>query len=284
MNLRRLATAAVALMTCITVFATGQECDIITINGTEWGLLARPVCFDGTLRKAVMAALPADRGINTANWEGFTSHWTVRSDSLFLDKITYEVYNSNADGYTIREVNAATLDSIFAPYKTPGGIHAAWVSGELRAGRGSLVRYVHSGFDRNVGTEYVMQVASGIVTDSRVYHNSITPGTPLDSASVEVSRRFPWKQFPELAGKRLVFNVSNCTVTPDGRLTDLEAKLMRMGNDNVYKADGPVVEAFKDAMRAIFPWKTLHINGKDMMEHESYTFPVKEGKGDGDKP
>lgn len=281
MKLRKLVTAAVALTTCTAAFATGQECDIITINGTEWGLMARPVCFDGTLRMAVRATLPADRGISTANWEGFTGHWTVRNDSLFLDKITYEVYNNKADGHTTMEVSAATLASIFAAYKTPGGIHAAWVSGELRAGQGRLVRYVHSGFDRNVETETVMQVAGGVVTGSHVYHNSITPGTPLSSAATEVSRRFPWKKFPELAGKRLVFTIRNCTVTPDGRLTDLEAKLMRIGNDNVYKADGHVVEALKEAMTAIFPWKTLHINGKDMMEHDSYTFPVKEDMSDG---
>lgn len=281
MDFRKLATLVVALPACTAAFATGQEDDFITINGEAWGLMARPVCFDKTLYKAVKATLPDNLSINTANWDGFTGHWTVRNDSLFLDKITYDTYDKETEKLSRKEISPATLDSIFAAYKTPGGIHAAWVSGELRAGRGGLVRYVHSGFDRNVETENVMQVANGIVTSSRIYHNSVTPGISLYKVSDEVGKRFQWKKFPELAGKRLIFTISGCVLTPDGRLTDLKATLLRMGNEKVKITDGPVVEAFKDAMKSIFPWKTLHVYGKDMMEYEYFTMPVVEGKDGG---
>ena len=47
------------------------------------------------------------------------------------------------------------LQPLFAAYFQAGMIQARWFSGELRAGKGDLVRYVHDGFNRNMETERV---------------------------------------------------------------------------------------------------------------------------------
>ena len=48
------------------------------------------------------------------------------------------------------------LQSLFPSYYKDGEIQARWFSGELRAGKGNLVRYVHDGFDRKMETEQIL--------------------------------------------------------------------------------------------------------------------------------
>ena len=61
------------LLLTTVAYATGQESNVIYINGTRWALLGRPVCRDYLLYHHLMAVLPAERQISTANWDGFTS-------------------------------------------------------------------------------------------------------------------------------------------------------------------------------------------------------------------
>ena len=50
-------------------------------------------------------------------------------------------------------------------------VEARWLNGEFRAGKGDLVRYVHSGFDRNMETECVLRIKNGKVINTTTYHN-----------------------------------------------------------------------------------------------------------------
>ena len=71
--------------------------------------------------------------------------------------------------YGVYEVK--DLQPIFAAYCRAGTIQARWFSGELRAGKGDVVRYVHDGFDRNMETEQVLTVRNGKVLETQTYHN-----------------------------------------------------------------------------------------------------------------
>ena len=71
------------------------------------------------------------------------------------------------------------LQPLFAAYFQAGMIQARWFSGELRAGKGDLVRYVHDGFNRNMETERVLTLRNGKVLKTQTYHNYRRTGLNL---------------------------------------------------------------------------------------------------------
>ena len=70
------------LILAITVNATGQDGDIIYIDGTRWELLGRPICVDSLLYHDLRAVLPSERSILTSNWDGFTGYWSITQNVL----------------------------------------------------------------------------------------------------------------------------------------------------------------------------------------------------------
>ena len=61
------------MLATIATHATGQEGDIICIDGTKWELLGKPIYADSSLAKNLEAALPKGRGTVTSNWAGYTA-------------------------------------------------------------------------------------------------------------------------------------------------------------------------------------------------------------------
>ena len=84
------------LLLTTVAYATGQDSDVIYINGTRWALLDRPVCRDSLLYHHLKAVLPAESHITTANWDGFTSYWSIEEDVFYLDSIRCEHYDINS--------------------------------------------------------------------------------------------------------------------------------------------------------------------------------------------
>lgn len=117
--------------------------------------------------------------------------------------------------------------------------------------------------------EYVMSVKDGVVMKHKHYHNYKKKGYNLMSVRPELEKRFPFKQFPEVEGKRILFVMGNFKVSPDGHFLgcDVEAKL----SDGLVKdQQHPAIKAFKAAMKDIYPWEVLYINGKYGMEFRSF--------------
>lgn len=76
----------------LSTFATGQEGDILYMDGVKWELLAKPIYRDSVISRKLTAALPEGRGIVSTNWAGYTAHWSIQQKQLCLDSITYQVY------------------------------------------------------------------------------------------------------------------------------------------------------------------------------------------------
>ena len=74
------------------MYATGQDGDIIYIDGKQWILLGKPVYADSILSNDLRAALPEERSITTANWDGYTAYWSISQEKLCLDSIKYNLY------------------------------------------------------------------------------------------------------------------------------------------------------------------------------------------------
>jgi len=87
------------LILVITVNATGQNGDIIYIDGIRWELLGRPICVDSLLYHDLKAVLPSERSISTANWDGFTAYWSIKKNVLYLDSVRSEHYDSDTKDF-----------------------------------------------------------------------------------------------------------------------------------------------------------------------------------------
>lgn len=256
--------------------ATGLAPDIIYMEGEEWSLMAKPVQADSVLFARLMDFIPDNHCVSTANWEGYTGFWEIKNNYLYLRKIEVCLHDKEREEISTVTWDADTLKTVFAPYYTPEGICASWLNEEIRAGKGELVRYVHSGFTRNMETEKVMTVKKGKIIRTRLFHNYKKPGVNPKDVQDELIKRFPWEQFPEIKGKQLRFYLRDLRMTEDGRLVDVDIPFVyiRPGRKKIETADHPLVKAFKEVMKSIYPWEILYVNGEYTMEFKSFMMPI----------
>lgn len=256
--------------------ATGCDGDIIYINGVQWGFLDKPIAhIDSTSYAKFLDFLPKGRSTNTANWEGYTAHWTIKDQQLYLLKVEVEMYNKEKDERSILTLDADTLKNIFAPYYTQDGIFAQWFSHNTRAAKGKLIRYEHSAFNRNLEEELVMTIRSGKVMEEQLWHNTKKEGLKLADLRPALVKRFPIHLFPELQGKRLVVMFKAPEMLADGHLVDCEIYI-RLPNEKEYTKDQnhPIIKALKETMRAIYPWEVLYIHGKYTLESRMFMLAI----------
>lgn len=259
------------------VKATGQWGDIIRLEGKEWVLLVKPIESDTMLGNRVRAFLPDNISYSTGNYSCYTASWEIRNGYLCLRQIEADVYDeaSNKDSTLVYE--GKDLQSLFPSYYKDGEIQARWFSGELRAGKGNLVRYVHDGFDRNMETEQVLTVRNGKVLKTETYHNYRRPGLNLKKAQKEIACRFPWKRFPEYRGEQIIFVIGDFLMTDDGHFVDCDVHFffLRSSRKTIEDRNHPLALAFKETLKSIYPWEVLFINGKYTMEYRSFTMPLR---------
>lgn len=280
MYIKKYLIAILFLFIFLRVEATGQSCDVIHIKGEEWALMAKPINDNLILYARLRDFLPKIHCVTTANWDGYTAFWEIRNGYLYLLRMEVCVYDEAKKEESTLIFDTDMLETLFTPYSEQGEICARWFSGELRAGQGSLVRYVHIGFDRNMETEQVMTIKYGKVLQSNIYHNHKKAGLNLQDAQHEIIKRFPWEQFPEYQGQRLSFSISNFQMTNDGRLLNLDvsAIFIRPMREEIEDGNHPLVEAFKETLKSIYPWEMLYINGKFTMEYAHFVMPIQEEK------
>lgn len=266
------------LFSCIflPVKATGLSGDLISLDGETWVLMAKPINKDPILFKCLMGFIPDNHCASTSNWEGYTAFWEIRDNYLCLRRMEVCVYDKANKKDSTLIYDAETLQIPFASYYKDEKIQARWFSGELRAGKGDLLRYVHSGFDRNMETEQVLHIKSGKVVKTTTYHNFKKPGLNMMKAQDEIIRRFPWKRFPEYKGLRITFLINNFQMTHDGHFANCEvpAIYLRPSRETIEDGNHPLAIAFKETLKAIYPWEILFINGKYTTEYTNFTIGI----------
>lgn len=270
------------ILTVFTAQATSYAGDIIHIAGEEWNLLANPIEEDSVLLAQVLNFLPEEREHSTSNWYGYTAHWEMREGWLFLIGIETEPYDEVHQNHSSLFLDADTLKHIFSPYYNAEqkAICACWISGEFRAGKGKMIRYSHAGFDRNLETELFMDIKNGQIVCTQLYHNYKTEGiTPL-TVSNELSKRFPWSCFPELRGKELAVEVQNVCIDEDGHLSDANIYALHViyTNQSFKDPNHPLVKAFIETMKSVYPWQVLYIYGKRTVEFNDSLIKLSEVK------
>jgi len=161
------------LLLAIFAYATGQDSDVIYINGTRWQFLDRPICRDSLLYHHLKAVLPTGRPISTANWDGFTSYWSIEEDLLCLDSIRCEHYDTNSRKYIGERIPNDTLFRVFKNFVDGKRIVASWLTGDTRVATGKVIYYQHNGFERNYEHEQIFTIREGKVIGKRDYHNYV---------------------------------------------------------------------------------------------------------------
>lgn len=168
--MNKIVMMALCLFAFLSVKATGLSGDVIDIKGEEWGLLAKPINNNRLLYKRLMDFLPENRSMSTADWDGYTAFWKMEDGYLYLQHIEVTVYDKDRNSLTIAFL-PDDLKQVFAFYYANGKIRADWFTGQIRAVHGEFVRYIHSGFNRNLETEQVIDVKEGQVLRMELYHN-----------------------------------------------------------------------------------------------------------------
>jgi hypothetical protein len=258
----------------LTLYATGQEGDIIYIDGEQWELLGKPIYADSVLSRELKKALPKERGINTANWAGYTAYWSIQQEKLYLDSIRYVIYDSAPKSRT-ECLPSKAMRRIFKKYASRKRIVATWFNNEIRVAKGKQLYYVHEGYTRNYEHERVISIEQGKVCGTKDYQNYVVDGFSFDKYrpknNAELREKFPLhiEQYPELADvKRIVFNIKRARVDEQGNLVECEVKVLRP-NDNPRLA-----AEMAEAMKAYRPWRVMFINGEYRAYGiEGYTIP-----------
>lgn len=246
----------------LTMYATGQEGDIIYIDGEQWVLLGKPVYADSVLSSELKNALPKERGISTSNWAGYTAYWSIQQEKLYLDSIRYVIYESAQNSRT-ECLPSKAMRRIFKKYVSRKRIVATWFNNEIRVAKGKQLYYVHDGYTRNYEHERIISIEQGKVCGTKDYQNYVVEGFSFDkyrpNNKTELREKFPLhiEQYPELAdAKRIVFNIKRARVDAQGNLVECEVKVIRP-NDNPRLA-----AEMAEAMKAYRPWRVMFINGE----------------------
>jgi hypothetical protein len=278
MNNRKLKQLILAILLHILsipmLWATGQEGDLIEIDGQEWTLLGKPIDYDSICYHKLRAFLPEERALVTSNWSRYTGHWTIKENRLYLKKISIKMYDKKEKKEYEIEYDAEALKDVFRPYYTSKGICAQWHNGRIRCGRGKLIRYVHMGYDRNVAEERIFTLKKGKIVKEETFHNFKKEGMKMDSLHTEVMKRFPFHKFPELNSSptRIIFFINKLSLTVDGHFDNCTVSI-RIGNaERIEDQNNPLVKALKETLASIYPWEVFCIYNEYKSEYSGYSF------------
>ena len=270
----------VLMLMSLSTYATGQDGDVIYIDGKQWALLGQPISRDTVLWRQVRAAIPQQHVVISSNWSGFTAFWSIKQDVLFLDSIQY--LSPASDKKTLPEcIPAETLQQVFKNYSDGKRIVAGWLKGDIRVARGKMLYYEHMGYERNYEEEQLISIDNGKVTGMKAFHNYTKEGFSFYQVGkaqmgtkqvtpAQLREMFPLhlERYPELANeKRILFYVRRAKVDETGHMVDCEIKVMKPGDNPQLAAE------MAELMKAYSPWRVSFINGEYRAYGiEKYTF------------
>lgn len=272
----RLLLCAQLMLLALTAYATGQDGDVIYINGERLELLGKPICLDSTLYHTLKDELPSNRHNVTSNWDGFTAYWSIINDKLYLDSVRCEAYDPKAKAVTGESIPSMTLYRIFNKYSAGNRIAASWVSGKIRVAKGKVIYYQHMGYERNYEEETILDIDQGKVIGKKEYHNFVNDGFAFDKLEQYGAQEMLHKilplhieRYPELAHvKRLIFRVKRACVDKKGNLVECDVQVVKPD------ANPQLATEIAEALKTYHPWKVYFINGEyRALGIENWTIP-----------
>ena len=264
--MKRLLFCLYVLTLSVASQATGQTGDVIIIDGQRWELLGHPVDADSALYHRLKASLPKERSCSTANWDGYRAYWSIREQQLCLDSIRVKLLNKDTQQY---RQECIPLTETFKEYYVGKDIVATWLTDTVRVASGEIIYYEHLGFNRNYEHEQLITIDRGKVIDMKAIENRVVvEGFPFGNedkknAAIIANLNLHIEKYPELekAAKRVGFTVKGIRLDSSGRLIDCHVQAHVYYSDKWETHSGLAAE-MAEALKTIYPWKTLFINGE----------------------
>ena len=75
------------LLACPISWGTGQEGDVIVLDGEEWQLLGAPLERLDSLTYHHLRDILGWESRSTGNWRGYVAYWSVSDGMLCLEKV-----------------------------------------------------------------------------------------------------------------------------------------------------------------------------------------------------
>jgi len=272
--MKKLLSFLYAITIALSSFATGQQADLLFIDGEKWILLGRPVYADSVLYNSLIDILPKGRSITTANWDGFQGYWSIRNDWLILDSICVSFWDKDTHQYWQESIPSADMHRVFGEFYDKDSIVATWLTDTIRIGKGEQIYYMHDGFERNHEYEQLVAIKEGHMTGRQSYHNRVVvDGFSLSGLKRDVIKsKFPldFNSCSEIDGmKTVIFNIGDILLDSLGNMIDCRVRAIIPGSDPDQKNPQCLEKLgndMKQLLKSISPWKTLFINGEYVPE------------------
>ena len=271
--MKRIIVCFLVMVFTNTSFATGLSSDVIYINGEKWALFEKPISNNPSLNYALLRILPKDRVTSTANIDGYTAYWSVKDNWLVLDSIKIELWNEDTNESHDECIPYADLRRVFRAYyqyQYQQGFVATWFSSYLKVGKGKLIYYEHTAWERDAEYEMLLYVDKGKVSIKNSFHNKVAvEGFSLSKFRTreEIKATFPLQidRYPELKGEevnKILLSIKDIHVDPFGNLIDCKVTAMVWNQEErKMKESKAISKDVKKMLMNIHPWRTLYIHG-----------------------
>ena len=273
-----------AMTLTLSSFATEQAPNVIYIDGEARMLLTEPMRGDTALYSQMMESLPKDRAILSINWDGYTSFWSIKQESLYLDSIRVR-YHDDIEHWRYECLNENKMQSLFKGYSREKGALAKWFTGTLRVAHGNSIRYLQLVDGRNYEYETLLTIEKGQLAERKDYHNKVIEGYSFDYddlknknlnlGDIMAMLQLHPEKYPELAHVDLIlFTFKDVTMDSTGHITNCTVTAKCRGNN--WEEHQGIAEDMKQAIMTVHPWKMIYLYGKyESYALDGYNIPYK---------
>ena len=140
------------------VFATGQQGDILLLNGKRYSIFTNPL--EPFLRNNP-DKLPKSDVVSTSLWRGYVATWNVKNDRLMLVDVAILQSIAKPGERGLSTELASVMARVFPGQKE---VIASWFTGNIIVPDGKLVNYVHMGYASTYEKYILLRVEQGTVT------------------------------------------------------------------------------------------------------------------------
>ena len=166
-------------------FGTAQIPDVLIYNGDTLSLFSCPLNSYPNQDLINPKSLFGSYGcFYTACWRNYVATWEIINDELYLTKIRNACFPTELKNVSVSYKSEVKIDSIGREYANlkelfpqqfqNGKVKADWVNEKLYSPQGSLLYYLHDGFQSIYETELEFTLMNGKVIECKKLDNSKT--------------------------------------------------------------------------------------------------------------
>ncbi len=250
---------------------TAQLPDFIVYNGDTLSLHSNPLALYPKENWITPKNLfNSDGCFFTACWRGYVATWGVEKNKLYLKSVRNPCYPTQLAGVQVSYKNTdsekigseyADLKQLFPKQLKNGKVFADWVNDEMYVPFGSMLDYVHMGYESIYEFEYKFTIKNGKVEQVEKLDNR---KSKFVKGNINVDSLIDWSNLPKLPKDSIVKVLLSFSANKDG-VIDSVTVLRGFEEDNPFT---------REAVRVIknIPWSAPYRHGKHVRSGGLYPF------------